>query len=111
MHRLTCQLGCASWGMPRLASTPYVSNLCVRYCLDLLLVWSVEFVDADTIIADLCWSADGADGQGMTVGIKGAILLRDLLQKRLGPGVKFSSEQSKAVLKGFGKVMLAPIEP
>ena len=43
----------------------------------------------------------------MTVGIKGAILLRDLLQKRLGPGVKFFSEQSKAVLKSLGKVMLA----
>ncbi len=45
------------------------------------------------------------------MGIKGAILLRDLLQKRLVPGVKFSSEQSKGALKGFGKVMLAPIAP
>ncbi|BDA41680.1 Putative epoxidase LasC [Coccomyxa sp. Obi] len=55
------------------------------------------------ILGDAATCFNPVYGQGMTVGIKGAILLRDLLQKRLGPGVKFSSEQSKAVLKGFGK--------
>lgn len=54
MHRLTCQLGCASWGMPRLASTPYVSDLhpsAVRCSLDSLLVWLVECADAETSAA------------------------------------------------------------
>ncbi len=42
-------------------------------------------------------------GQGMTVGIKGAILLRDTLQKRL-QGRKFTPAEASSVLSGFSKV-------
>jgi len=42
-------------------------------------------------------------GQGMTVGIKGAILLRDTLQKRL-QGRTFSSASAASALSGFSKV-------
>ena len=42
-------------------------------------------------------------GQGMTVGIKGAILLRDTLQKRL-QGRTFSSASAASALSGFSRV-------
>ncbi|CAL5219219.1 g1011 [Coccomyxa viridis] len=41
-------------------------------------------------------------GQGMTVGIKGAILLRDTLQKRLH-GRKSTPAEASSVLSGFSK--------
>lgn len=49
-------------------------------------------------------------GQGMTVGIKGAVLLRDTLQKRL-QGRKFSPETASSVLSGFSRVSRAPMCP
>lgn len=42
-------------------------------------------------------------GQGMTVGVKGAVLLRQLLQERLG-NRKYTPEDRGTVLKGVEKV-------
>ena len=42
----------------------------------------------------------------MTVGIKGAVLLREMLKKRMGQDTTFSKEKRKDLLQGFGKVAL-----
>lgn len=55
------------------------------------------------VLGDAAVSFNPVYGQGMTVGIKGAILLRDTLCKRL-PSGKFSAGDSRVLLQGFGKV-------
>jgi flavin-dependent dehydrogenase len=56
------------------------------------------------VLGDAAASFNPIYGQGMTVGVKGAILLRDLLQKHLG-GRKFSADHRDIFLKDFGKVL------
>jgi len=55
------------------------------------------------VVGDAATCFNPIYGQGMTVGIKGAILLRDTLQKRL-QGRTFSSASAASALSGFSKV-------
>lgn len=55
------------------------------------------------VVGDAATCFNPIYGQGMTVGIKGAILLRDTLQQRL-QGRKFSSQAATSVLSGFSRV-------
>ena len=64
----------------------------------------VPLPDGLCILGDACASFNPTYGQGMTVGIKGAVLMRDMLRKRLG-GTKYGSGQGSAALQGFTKVV------
>ena len=55
------------------------------------------------VVGDAATCFNPIYGQGMTVGIKGAILLRDTLQKRL-QGRTFSSASAASALSGFSRV-------
>ena len=72
----------------------------------LLTKWHVAQVE---LPQGLCVLGDAATcfnpiyGQGMTVGIKGAILLRDTLQKRL-QGRKFTPVAASSILSGLSRV-------
>ncbi|KAK9908903.1 hypothetical protein WJX75_004497 [Coccomyxa subellipsoidea] len=55
------------------------------------------------VLGDAAVSFNPVYGQGMTVGIKGAVLLRDMLKKRMGQDTTFSKEKRKDLLQGFGK--------
>ena len=63
----------------------------------------VELPQGLCVLGDAATCFNPIYGQGMTVGIKGAILLRDTLQKRL-QGRKFTSEPASSVLSGFSRV-------
>ena len=59
------------------------------------------------VVGDAATCFNPIYGQGMTVGIKGSILLRDTLQRRL-QGRKFSSQTATSVLSGFSRVRSPP---
>ena len=62
----------------------------------------VELPQGLSVVGDAATCFNPIYGQGMTVGIKGAILLRDTLQKRL-QGRKFSASEAPSILSGFSK--------
>ena len=62
----------------------------------------VELPQGLCVVGDAATCFNPIYGQGMTVGIKGAILLRDSLRKRL-QGRKFSSSEAPSILSGFSK--------
>ena len=66
-------------------------------------VAQVELPQGLCVLGDAATCFNPIYGQGMTVGIKGAILLRDTLQKRL-QGRKFTPAAASSVLSGFSKV-------
>ncbi len=63
----------------------------------------VDLPDGVVVLGDAAASFNPIYGQGMTVGLKGAVLLCDLLQERLG-GRKFDTADRGTLLAGFGKV-------
>ena len=63
----------------------------------------VELPQGLCVLGDAATCFNPIYGQGMTVGIKGAILLRDTLQKRL-QGRHFTPKAASSVLSGFSKV-------
>ncbi len=63
----------------------------------------VDMPDGLCILGDACASFNPTYGQGMTVGIRGAVLMRDMLRKRLG-NAKFGAGKGPAALQGFTQV-------
>jgi hypothetical protein len=67
----------------------------------------VELPAGLCVLGDAVASMNPVHGQGMTVGVKSALLLRDCLRARLG-GRKYSeaaaAPSKSAVFEGFGKV-------
>ncbi len=66
-------------------------------------VAQVELPQGLCVLGDAATCFNPIYGQGMTVGIKGAILLRDTLQKRL-QGRKFTPAAASSVLSGLSRV-------
>ena len=72
-------------------------------CLSSAMCQVEKLPDGLCVLGDACASFNPTYGQGMTVGIKGAVLMRNLLQKRLG-NAKFGPSNGPAALQGFTKV-------
>ena len=80
-----------------------LANFCMEvFCKLLMSIVQVDLPQGLCVVGDAATCFNPIYGQGMTVGIKGAILLRDTLQRRL-QGRKFSSSTAPAVLSGFSK--------